>query len=254
MRLLWTVLALAVALAGSGCAKRAPDPTARAFYEAVRTGDLAKVRSLAAPELRTAQADIQLLRLTVVLPKEPPTASDVLSRSVSSSEGGGETVETREVYDVASRKVVVDARLRRAAAGEPWRVAAFHVSVLSAQDLTANTFTLRDKTPIHYVFLAGGVASLMLMLAAVVKVLRQEGLRWRWAWALFALVGGVTLQMNWATGEVTINWFTLQLIGAGAVTSLPGLTPWILTFTLPIGAMLILGGEWAKADRTPAGD
>jgi hypothetical protein len=55
--------------------------------------------------------------------------------------------------------------------------------------------------------------------------------------------------MNWTTGQVDFQLLSLQLLGAGAMTSAPGLSPWVLTFTLPIGAALILVGLWANPRR-----
>lgn len=244
-----SILAAALAvLALAACSGLKPDDTVRSFYDAVRAGDGAKVRSLAAPELQGPSVDAELAKLRRILPAEAPTKAKGLSRSIRKTLASGETLETQELYEVGARKVVVAAMLRRADTSQPWKVQGFHVRVLTPTELKVNAFTFEGKTPLHFGFLAATVLAPALMIAAIVKVVRRKGLRRKWLWIILALAGAATFQMNWTTGAVAVN-LTLQLIGAGVMTTAPGLTPWILTFTLPIGAILILIGFWANPAR-----
>lgn len=242
MRLLATILAVAAAMTLAACAKPQPDATVRAFYDAVRTGDTTTMRTLAAPELYTSHADVQLLRLSALMPKAPPTQVRVITRKVDRMVDAGETLDARELYTVESRPFVVAAQLYRATAKDPWKVRAFAVNAVRAADIEANAFKVDGKPLGQLAFLGGMVLSPVLMIAAFVRVLGHEGLRQRWLWGLLCFAGAITFHMNWTTGAFEINWLTIQLIGLGVTNPAPGLAPWILTLTLPLGALVILTG------------
>lgn len=249
MKILTAVVALAVVLALAACSAFEPDATTRALYDAVRSGDEARARGLLAPEINTPETAAQLTHLRLILPKEPPMRVKVVNHTVRKMLNAGETLETQELFEFKDRKALVSARLHRATSAEPWKAQGFHVRVFTPADLEVNAFIFKDKTLGHFAFLLATIASPALMIAALVKVIRRKGLRLKWLWGILAFAGAVTLQMNWTTGAVTINWLTIQIIGAGVMTAAPGLAPWMLSFTLPIGALLILAGVWANPAR-----
>ena len=94
-----------------------------------------------------------------------------------------------------------------------------------------------------------------LMLAAVIKVLRTPGLTYRWLWVAFALVGLFSFQMNWATGVMLVQWMALQIVGFWLSSGPSQFDPWMISATVPIGALLILSGLVARKPapvRAPA--
>ena len=249
----WIVLA-AVAMALAACQGLIkPDPTLRAFYDAVHAGDMNRIRSLAAPELFTPEADAALAQLRQILPREAPSKITGLNRNYIAMVNAGETQDVVDIYEFKSFKGVVSGRLHRASKTQPWKVQGFHVRLLTARDLEVNAFTFSGKGPLHYAFFAAAIAAPLLMVAALVKVIRRKGLKRKWLWGILAFVGAVTLHLNWTTGVVTVKWLTVQLIGAGVTSAAAGgLAPWVASFTLPIGAILILTGVWANPARAKA--
>lgn len=245
------VAGLAALLVLAACSIFEPDATTRALYDAVRSGDEAKARTLLAPEINSPETTAQLAQLRAILPKEPPARVKVLNHTVRKMLNSGETLETQELFEFKDRKALVSARLHRATSAEPWRAQGFHVRFLTPAELAVNAFKFKGKTPAHFAFLAVAIASPLLMIAALMKVIRRKGLRRKWLWGILAFVGAITLQMNWTTGAISVG-LTVQLIGAGVTTAASGVTPWILTFTLPIGALLILTGVWANPARARA--
>lgn len=144
---------------------------------------------------------------------------------------------------------MVDVRLHRPANRPAWQVQGFHVQAATTAQLAPLKFTLSGKSALQYFFLAFVVASPLLMVAALIKVIRSQGLRRKWLWGILAFGGLAIFQMNWATGQVTYQLISLQLIGAGAVRGLSSFSPWILSATIPVGAVLILTGIWANPRR-----
>jgi hypothetical protein len=68
----------------------------------------------------------------------------------------------------------------------------------------------------------------------------------KWLWVLFILAGVGKFAVNWTSGEWGIAPLSLQLLSASAVASLYG--PWILSFSLPLGAIVFLVHA-ARGDR-----
>ena len=84
------------------------------------------------------------------------------------------------------------------------------------------------------------------MLTAMIKVIRTRGLKWKWLWCVMAFFGVFAFRMNWNTGELEYQFLAIQFVGAGATRALGSFSPWILTATAPLGAILILTGVWAN--------
>jgi uncharacterized membrane protein len=130
-----------------------------------------------------------------------------------------------------------------------WRIAGFHVQAASKADIASHKFGAAGKSVGHYLFLAMAVLSPLAMVAALVKVIRTDGLRRKWLWGILAFLGLLSLQMNWTTGEVTVHYLTVQLLGAGILKAASPLAPWTLIFSVPVGAALILAGVWTNPRR-----
>lgn len=237
-----------------------PNPLLRQGYEAIRDGDIARLRAVSAPEMITPQLEGQVAALRRMLPPGAPSETKALGRHTTTTLGAGQILDATDLYAFKDHKVVVVGRMVRASETDRWRLQGINVQVLAAKDLAQNALTFAGKGAGHYAFLLATIASPLLMVAALVKVVRRKGLRRKWLWGLLAFAGLFIVQMNWTTGEVAVQWLTIQFIGAGLTsTSADGLAPWFAQFTLPVGAVLILTGVWANPararppkDRAPA--
>ena len=61
----------------------------------------------------------------------------------------------------------------------------------------------------------------------------------RWRWVAASLIGVSAVYVNWTTGEVSSQLFTVQLFSAGAVRA-SEFAPWILAFSFPVGTLIAL--------------
>lgn len=245
-----TLLSLTM-VALAACNPLARDPVAdaqvRQAYSEIRKGDVQALTARFAPEAKSSTTTAQLAQVQRLVPKEEPRSRKVVGTSTVFINGAA-TLATIDEYDYGDRVVRVDARLHRAGSG-PWEIQGFHVQLASAKALEANNFNFFQKSARHYLILAITVGVPLLMTIAVVKVLRTQELRHKWLWVLLALLGLGKVQMNWATGAFAYQIATAQLIGFGVLRGPSSFDPWFLTFTLPIGALLILSGLWANPRR-----
>jgi hypothetical protein len=169
---------------------------------------------------------------------------------------GEKTADVSEEYDFGSRTVLLNTRLHKTSAAAPWTIDGLHLQSATADELAANRFSLVGKKPLQYLFLLAAILSPALMIAALVKVIRTDGLRRKWLWGIAAFAGVFSFQMNWTTGQIFSTFLTVQFLDAGATRGNSAFVAWVLTMTLPVGAALILTGVWAnprKAAKRPAG-
>jgi hypothetical protein len=238
-----------VAMVGlAGCSTPPPDPqvaaAAHGIFDAIRRGDDQSLQPRLAPELKTPQVQAQLAIVRRYIPAGEPRGSKVIAWNRTITSGEGEIALLKEDYDYGDHVAQVQTRLVRPPGGTAWLVQGFHVQTATARELTVNDFTLIGRAPMQYLFLALVIASPAAMIWSLVKVIRAPGLKRKWLWGILAFVGLFSLQMNWSTGGIAINWLTVQLLGAGVTSGLSRFSPWFLTVTLPI-----LTGVWANPAR-----
>ena len=73
----------------------------------------------------------------------------------------------------------------------------------------------------------------VLVVAAKTKMKRRK-----WLWILFIIFGIGKFSVNWTTGQWGVQFFALQLFSASSYSDLYG--PWIISASLPIGAVIFL--------------
>ncbi len=110
---------------------------------------------------------------------------------------------------------------------------------------TANAFTLSGKTPTHYLYLALAIlAVLTCVTGAIFAGVQHLGI----PWILLSLVGVGSFDINWTTGATRFNPASIHLLGAGFVRS-GNVAPWVLTWSLPLGTILMLIVWWQRKRR-----
>lgn len=224
------------------------DGEARGVFDQLRHHQDAQLIARLDPAIRgTAAAKLPAIESYV--PLGEPRGRKAISTNTLKVAGQGETVSTTDEYDYGDRTVAVDVQMYRPDGRQGWQVRGFHVQAATAAQLAPNRFSLSGKSAIQYLSLAFTVASPLLMVAALVKVIRTAGLKRKWLWGILAFAGLVALRMNWTTGQLTYQLITVQFIGAGVMRGLSAFSQWVLSATIPVGAILILTGIWANPRR-----
>lgn len=105
-------------------------------------------------------------------------------------------------------------------------------------------FTLVGKGSLHYVFLAMGIFVPVFILYTLISAIRTKFKKRKWMWIIFIIIGIAQFSINWTTGQVGLKILNVQLFGSGIFTS-SIYAPWILSFSIPIGAILY----WVRRDK-----
>lgn len=250
MRHLWIMLALVLA----ACAMPAPDTAreaqATAAYEAlVSADDSALVESLT-PAARAQIAAPLLAQMRNFAPSGPPPEPRTINWMWNQS-GPFQTYELRQEYTYPDRTVQWSVQLVKDGSA-PWLVNAIHINAIDAQTIAAARFSLAGRPVQNYLVLAGAVGSLLLCLTAAVLA----GWRRRWLWMVGSLLGVGQVALNWSTGEVFFEVARVALFGAGFVKAGGIADPWIVSFAVPVFAILFfLLRRWTpKPPKKRAGD
>jgi hypothetical protein len=250
--MLRTALFLILALTLAACQGAKPDPTViaanRAIYEQIRDGRIDAVKAQMPPGADTPEMAAALARLRTLAPAGAPQGAKVITASILRTDAFAAAAVVVE-YDYPDRTARFATTLQQPRGKTAWRLSNVQLQVATHKALAPNTLSLDHRSIGQLGFLALAITSPMLMLAALIKVLRTQGLANRGLWAAFAFVGLFSFQMNWASGGVLAQWMALQIVGFWMTSSPSRFDPWVIGATVPIGALLILAGLVARPGR-----
>lgn len=211
------------------------------FFERVRTDDFESLQSDLAPNLKNAEARSQLEALRrEYVPAQAPSKTARIGWSFFSVLGGDTTATFVHRHDYPDRVLIVTTATRTST-GEVALVEGFHVNVtmLGAETEAAERFTFEGKSTAHLAFLGALICSVLLMVLACLGTLVTKGFGRKWLFAPLALVGAPVFAMNWTSGEWSAQ-FAISLINTGISRGMAPLDPWVVTFQLPVGALIVL--------------
>lgn len=120
------------------------------------------------------------------------------------------------------------------------QIAAFHLERLDKSAKELSTFTLTDKTPVHYLILVLAVIIPIFILITLIICIRTPIKKHKWLWIIFILLGIFRIKLNWTTGALTFSPFYAILFGASALKDTIPIEPWIISIALPLGAIIFL--------------
>jgi hypothetical protein len=250
------------------------DRMGRLFIDAVQRGDWPAIDSGIAPALMaspTHAARIEAVRKA--LPTDPPWSIRLLASRQVGRKGapGAERAELQYLYQFAERRAVIDLtvvpvgwrKVFPATAQTPRKESALlatkpepaasgsggyelvrvyqalnmSYTEVTKPDEAAQGFWAPGRTSGQWLFLGLAVATPAFMLWTVVRVFRAPALGGRLFWALACVVGMGTLWMDWTSGITGFLPNSLRLMGFGLEKGPSPLSPWMVSLTLPIGAL-----------------
>lgn len=196
------------------------------------------------PELRaklTAMADL--------FPREPLNAARLVSFSISEQQSlafvsddppaaDDDVWQARFVFEYQYAQSLVLATVVVQRRPQGLTVVGAHVQPISEELQRYNAFTFEGKGTLHYLFLALAVAVPILIVVAFVQCLRTPLRRWKWLWLVLIPFGFVAFSFNWSTGDIGVQFFNVQILGAGFLQM--SYEPLYLTVSIPIGALIFL--------------
>lgn len=232
--------ALAVCLVLAGCALSERDEAlARAPMEAMQARDMTALYDMLSPGLRNQDTRATLETMMTLVPETAPEGVRIVAWTATTS-SAGRAIDTLALYKYPSALLEVRTLMVVPEGSSEAELQAFSVTPIDPAAVEANALRFDRMTGVHVAMLAGAALSIGLMVMACVAALRTRGLPVKWLLAILAFAGVGTASLNWATGEAGFWALSLNLIGAGLSRAASPLAPWILHFTLPVGAIVVL--------------
>jgi hypothetical protein len=247
--------ALAALLLLAGCA-RAPmeteaDQAARSFFQALRTGDWAAVDAGLAP----AQAATPDHRLRLSLARQAIPGGEIEQVKpvgwTRTEKAGRKRLTALHLYRYPGADLVVSTTLERSPPSNAYKVSALVLNRLAPGQVEANRFTLKGKGVRQFSFLASAALSPLVMLGVALMAAFTRGLSWKPLWVALCFVGIGAAYMNWTNGQGGFIWTQVALIGLGANRA-TDISPWIVHFAAPAGAILVLVRLLLRREPVPA--
>lgn len=251
------------------------DRMGRLFIDAVQRGDWPAIDRGLAPALMGSPDHAQRIEdVRVAFPSDPPWSIRLLSsRQVrKGADDPGERGELQYLYTFAERRAVIDLTVvpvgwrrvvpattlspRRESAilaekpeaptpGGPrydvvrvYKALSMSYTEVTDEDVAIQAFWGPGRSPGQWLFLALAAATPAFMLWTVVRVFRAPGLEARIFWALLCLGGMGTAWMDWTSGVTGFMPYSLRLMGFGLEKGPSPLAPWMVSLTIPAGALL----------------
>jgi hypothetical protein len=225
---------------------------AKQAFTDLRAGKFDSVKTKFAPQLlQTANLDATLREMANYFPAgEPKTIKVVGSHSMTTGVFGGKKSQRFELtyeYEFPSGWALANAVLVEADGDT--RIVGMHVNRLTQSLEALNAFTLTGKSQLSLFVLALACAIPVFCLYAFIACLRTPMARRKWLWAIFTLLGVVSVHLNWSTESFSFQPLSFLLFGAGATSEPYG--PWMISIAFPLGAVWFLARR-KKLRRQPA--
>jgi hypothetical protein len=222
------------------------DSSAREFLRALASRDTVRAVAQLHPAHRGSDASAGLGQLASALRGRAPDSVRPLNLSWFAASGMRRTIVTYELafpaHWVLAEVTVLDS------AGSLGVIGARTNEVPRAA-AAANALTLRGKPLRHYLLTLMALVVPVFMVVTAVQVWRSRMHR-RWLWSLVTLIGVGKLSINWTTGVLWVQPLTVLLLGAGFVRNGPPYLPWVVSVSLPLGALLAQWRLWRRRGRS----
>jgi hypothetical protein len=235
------MVAISAALLGCGPQKlidhMVPDKEraiAEYYIDLLPTGNLPPIERDLAPSLKGPNIRESLQKAAALVPKEKPLSTKIIGYDVWTN---GKTREVNISFErqYPDRWLIANTATRTTA--DSFTIIGLRVDPIPDSLENINRFTLANKSPLAYGILALAILIPLFTIYALVQCIRSKPRR-RWLWIIFIVLGIGKLSINWTTGQRGIGLLNIQLFGASSAAAFYG--PWIISISLPLGAILFL--------------
>lgn len=244
------ILAAILALAFAGCSaqdavrKFAPPnevAVARQYFDLLAAGNLELIASLLPSNYENAKIKRrQVHDVYALLPREHPSKMDLINAVNVWNVNSNEPVTYNFTFENSYSHSLLVFNIIFQHHGPGIIIYGINVTPISETIQRRNAFTLLGKGPIQYAGALFAVAIPLFMIWTAIGVVRTPFRKrtWgKWLWFCFVLLGLTTFQINWTTGQFQTLYFTFQVLGVSMTQAADGF-PWILSVSLPIGAII----------------
>ena len=212
------------------------DVRARAYLALLTRGQLDSAAARVVPRLSGPDARRELAKIVALLNGQQFDSSRVIGAATNKVNG------VRHVnlsYEMHSAKGWSVANVATVDSANTWFVEGVSASAIPRPLEEQSRFALGGKSIRQYAWLLMSILCLGLSVGTALFLASRRAMPKRWRWVLASLIGIGGFSLNWTTGVAAVNPYLLQF-GAASFTRAAPVTPWIISFAIPIGAIVAL--------------
>lgn len=207
---------------------------AKSYIQQLRAGEFAAIEKSLDPSMHGPKVREVLMEMAAAIPPGEPKSVKLVGAH-RGFVNQGKTVETVFEYQFEEKWLIISVMTKEEDGAKT--LYGFHVNPEQQSIEESSRFTFAGKSADHLIFFVMTVAVFLfiigtLILCAVTKLPSKK-----WLWIIFILCGCGQVAFNWTTGAMTYHIFFVTLLGTAAWLSNG---TWILSFSLPIGAISFL--------------
>jgi len=215
---------------------KAESELAKQLFEDLRNRKYENLKKYLSKELLTPDIESKLSQAASFFPEGEPIEVKPIGANIHSTQ---DKWLARLTYQYRFQNGWAVANILLEKENENLVVKQLHVARSTKPLEEIYAFNLKDKTAVHYVFLALVIAIPLLTLYALVLCVKTPMSKKKWPWVVFILLGFTTISLDWTTGHIAYQLLSINLFGAGVVRPSP-YAAWILTISIPVGAIVFL--------------
>ena len=213
------------------------------MVRAVQAGDMRQLAEISDPDTMRDFSPRMLAQIRALTPGGPAQLVGVQSNTMMAN-GESRTFKIFNYELGADRRWAILQIILHPDGAKTW-LAGIYVQPLDRSPSAANALTFGDKGVIQYFWLAMMIAAVTTSVAAFVLILRTRGLKLKWLWAVGSVLGFMSFQLNWTTGQWGFWPLSFQLLSASGVRG-GILFPWVMSFAIPVVAVVFLALRAAR--------
>lgn len=223
------------------------DAFARQFIDNIITGKIDSSYAKVDPEVLTNEAEQYILNANRSIQNNPVLHYRVVGITYSSNILSAEKITIYQLayeYEFEKGNILFATTVREE--DNNFFIISFNGKFLTAPLAQLTKFTLTNKSTKQYIFfLFVLLTPLFIILSLIFLIISQMSLQQKIIWFLIILfISLPRFTINWNSGQIDFNLINISLLRAGFFR--PNLyTAWILSFNIPIGAILF----WIKRKR-----
>lgn len=207
------------------------------FIAALQSGRLESVKANLEPQLYTQTDEIEP-QIQPGLPKEANYTLVTVNVQTNTANGVSKTLKALNYEFGAGTKWTVFQIVLSDASGRTL-VIGWHALPSDHQPTAGGDFTLAGKSALHYAWLVAMALSTITIVFTLIVVGRSKGVKRRWLWAIGSALGLGQFTLNWSTGALMVRPLGFFVLGSAVFKASP-FDPWMLSFSLPIVAVIFL--------------
>lgn len=217
-------------------ASPAEQDTAKTFIDHLRHHDYDAIEKAADSSIAGPSLNATLNEMAALMPSSPPVSVTLVGAQRFTSTAEGSIVNLTFEYHFSDRYVI--ANLATKLKNEQLSIVGFHVYPESESLESQNRFKWSGKSVLQYAVLIYAICVALFTVVVLVVAAKTKMRRRKWLWILFVLFGVGKFSVNWTTGQWGVTLLVVQLFSASSYADFYG--PWIISVSLPIGAIIFL--------------